>query len=238
LLLVIKYRIKNILVVFCLLFTVINAENNKSVAANFERNIRSTHSNEHISGNFFYNGVKTFVHIVKPVNQWVVLDGISTLFYYPDEQKALRIRSKSCSQLAFLQSFLGGTKQVQAADNGFFLESTQKKHDTLYSVWSIKAKKIKRGYPCKIISVYIKDMPLYIEAYDKDKALISKTVYNDCLVNKGQYYPMTITMSTYGTSDADNETVHFSNAVFEVATPEEVAHFVLPEHVVVKEYKW
>lgn len=225
----------------CLLFcrNFIYSQTNRSLVVGFTRTITKENTIDVVKGNLYFRGPTwIIIKVIEPINQWLVYKDSIMHIYYPDERKAFRFNYKTSFSLPFYQTFIlaGIEDEFGLSKAGFKLVRHDIKADTLLSYWE-SPKNLKKMLDIVIIGL-IKDKLVKIEILDKKGKKKAKTTYNNYFYYNKYVLPLEINSIVYHKNDSVVEKVIYTNPQFDVALPQEIVNFEIPNDVKIKEIEW
>ncbi|MEM2175364.1 MAG: hypothetical protein QXI58_07070 [Candidatus Micrarchaeia archaeon] len=211
----------------------------KNITAEFTRTITKKEIvEEFVKGRIYYQAPQRIIlKVIKPVNQWIVLEDTIMLIYYPNEQKAFRFHSKNPFSLPFFQAFVSVvTDDFGLPKVGFSLTKSEIKGDTLLTYWE-PPKQIKKILGNTIIGL-TKNKLLFVEIRDTKGRKLAKTTYSNHFQYGKNFFPLEITSVVYEKDSFTIEKVVYTNPQFNVPLPKEVVNFKIPDNIEIKEIEW
>ena len=219
----------------------LNAAPLKTLSLDFTRELTENGKTEHIAGTLHYD-VKTtrvIVEVTEPVKQIMVVKDKVLEIYYPTEKQAFRFISEGRIPLPFIQSIIQST---QAEYGLTAIGYTLNKHDVvdkvLYTYW-LPPEKAKDKLGTVILGMR-DDRLISAEIKNPEGYIISRSHYQNHSKIGVNYIPMTVISSTHGEKSEvlQFEQIDYSNPQVNVAPPNPILNFTIPESVEVKESKW
>lgn len=220
-----------------LITTTVNSQIFKTVSVEFIRTIRQNDTKELLKGNIYFTGEKFILITKSPLIQWMIIKNSNMLIYYPNEKKAIKIKSQNPISLPFFQSFLGLVEDnLGLSKLGYTISKNELHQDTLFVHWKPpkNAEKMLGEY---ILALKDNKIILTILKSPNGKT-ITQTTYKKYTNYGDQYFPLEINSITYLESNVTIESINYINPVFNKTIPKEITNFNLPKNVVVKEVQW
>ena len=203
----------------------------------FKRTVTHENTKEFTQGTIYYDGAKTTLKINKPLNQWMILEGNHILIYYPDELRAIKIKSNNPTILPFFQAFAGVVKEDYGLSAlGYVIKKSEVKGDTLFTYWN-PPKKV-RKFLGEFILAFEKNKFIFTEARNTHGKIVVRTTYHNHFLHGATYFPLRI-ISTQNTNNSTTiEDVIFSNPVFDRPLPSQVVNFNIPIGTKIEVMEW
>ena len=220
------------------LFLTLSSSAQGAISGKFEREVENSHSNEITKGEFFYEGPKKMtLKVSEPVNQFMFITENIMTIYYPAENRAFRISAKEPMALPFAQFFMVAVKEDYGLEEmGYTLTKHEIKGDTLYTYWDPQPK-----YK-KLLGVFIlgetDNGVVYTEAKTPDGKPKAKSFYAKHIKHGNSYLPAEIYSEFYDELGTTKEHLRFYDLKLNIATPEWIQKFELPDSVRLKEVEW
>lgn len=205
--------------------------------ADFERQVIERDSPETTSGIVYcQNSSKVTVEVTDPIKQTMTVEGKVMNIYYPQEQKAFRIKSENEFPLPVVQGIITALKGAdEFAKNGYTLiRHEEKEEKTLYTYWE-PPKKLRKLLGIVVLGIK-KGRVVYTEARTPEGEVISKIFYKDFIKLGSSWLPSNIYSESYDSSSIAKEHIVYSN--FKPHIPDRILNFSLPASIPVKEIKW
>jgi hypothetical protein len=209
----------------------------KTINLEFTRTTEYENTKEIVKGNIYYDGTKTTVKTIEPLSQWMILEENKILLYYPDEEQAIRIKSKNPTNLPFFQTFVGVVKEDYGlSELGFKLEESEIKGDTLFFYWSPPENAQK--FLSQITLALENNKIVFTEVKDPHGKTAGKIIYENHFLYGTTNFPLEITTIKYSKTDTIIEKIVYSNPVFDKPLPPQVVNFNIPKEIKIKELEW
>jgi len=159
------------------------------------------------------------------------------LIYYPVEKKAFRIKAKGLIPMPFIQNILSIMKDDYGlTETGYTLTKHERKGDTLYTYWT-PPRKLKKHLG-KFILGTANGVLVYAEAKNPKGKTAAKSFYKKHIELAGKQFPLEVRSEIFGGPKRTEEFVTYSEVEFNIALPDRVTSFKLPDSVPVDEVEW
>jgi len=226
------------LVLAALVLAVAGTPSVNSVCAVFERMVKGPGSEEHVQGFYYFQAPhKVTLDVRSPVRQLVVFDGNTVTFYYPVENKAFRVKSRSPVSVPFLEALASVQPETKhLAQLGYTLSAHEFKGDTLVSRWQ-PPPKLKKALGALTLRETRGRLISFDELTPKGQ-LESRTSFANHVRFGSAYFPLEIRSESYLESESSEERVTYSNVEFNCTLPKEIASFSLPKTAILREVQW
>ena len=213
------------------------SQNFNSLSVEFTRTIERNNKKEVVCGKIYHTNPKTILKVTKPITQWIIKEEKNISLYYPDEKRAIEIKSENPTFLNFFEAFLNANKEDYGLSaSGYSIEKSEIKGDTLFSCWN----------PPENLS---KSLGQFILAYKNDKIVVIKNndvkgsyrikvTFKNHILNGAAYYPLEITMEQYIKNKFSVEKIVFSNLEINKPFPKEISNFQIPREIKLDTIKW
>jgi outer membrane lipoprotein-sorting protein len=228
---------KIIFVIFFFFFLSSFSFSLESLAVEFVREVTRDQKTEKTAGVIYYTPQKTILEITHPLNQWMILKAGEIIIYYPDEKKAVKIKSSGPVQLPFLQSFLGVIEgNMGLSSLGFKLKESKIKGDLLLTYWQPPAELEKSWGECVLI--FEKNKIISSEFKTPAGKVFIKTSYRQHQVYQNMFFPLEVAITQFLKTGPVKEKINYSNPSFDQSFPPKIINFSLPAEVEMKELEW
>jgi hypothetical protein len=224
---------------FYLLFVLFISQSFNTLTISFVRTVENNNKKEISKGYIYYYDNKTItLKITAPILQWMVISGNKTLIYYPEENKALNIKSQAPAVLPFFQAFIAIIKSdFGLSEIGFKLRKNEFKEDTLYTYWE-SPENLKNAKISYILMIY-NDRIIGIKVIKQIEEILAELRFKDHYPYGGLYFHLKMDITQYQSKKITvYENIIYSNPIFDHPLPEEVVHFQIPENIETKEIEW
>jgi outer membrane lipoprotein-sorting protein len=215
-----------------------SAQSIDKISAQFIRTTqRGNAALERTEGNVYLDAKGTiWIRVLRPVDQWVIVDKNTMLLYYPKEQKAFRFTRSSPFTLPLYQSFFAlSDDPADLSRYGFALTGNQMNRDTLITSWTGPGKTSEGD----VVNVALsKDRLAYIEVLDVKGMLKNKTTYSDYFKNGRRAFPLRINSMQQLSDTRIEDRMEYSSLQFNEPFPKEVTSFSIPSTVIVSDIQW
>lgn len=209
-----------------------------TISLNFERKVMQGNSTEIVKGIAYYQSPqKLFIEVKHPINQIMIIDGGVMLIYYPLEKKAIRYKTRNQIPIPFIQTMLSIIKDDYGlTEMGYTLKKHKTEGDNLYTYWE-PPRELRKRLGSFILGT-ANGRLVYVEAKNPKGKTVAKSFYEKYIELMGKNIPMEIHTDIYNEGKIKAEDVAYSKVKLNVALPEEVVNFKLPESISVKEIEW
>lgn len=232
----IRMRLLCTLVIFAA--TTAAAQSIDRISAQFIRTAqRGNAAPERTEGNVYLDAKGTiWIRVLRPVDQWVIVDKNTMLLYYPNEQKAFRFTRSSPFALPLYQSFFAlSDDPADLSRYGFFLTGSRTSGDTLISSWTGPGTSSDGGVVYVALS---RDRLAYIEVRDSQGNITTKTEYSEYFRKGRRAFPLRINSMQVLSGTRTEDRMEYSALKFNEQFPKEVASFSIPSTVVIRDIQW
>lgn len=173
----------------------------------------------------------------QPLNQWLYIEKNIALIYYPDEQKAIKLRSLNLILLPFFQSFIGMIERDMGLPKlGYTIEKHMLSGDTLCVYWS--PPKSQRNNLGTVVTCLMDDKILCVKTYHSNGIMAGQTIYENYIQHDEQLFPLAIQTVSYSGTATRSELIRYSEPVFSDSLPDSITRFLPPIDVEIKEVDW
>ncbi len=183
---------------------------------------------------FFDPHYGMYLFVDSPVCQRVVMNGDHFIYYYPEENVALKMTNREGTlSTAALQLFMYSDREDLGLQGlGFVLTGHETAGDTLVKIWE-KRGKSRQEYMRLKVYVFRERVVKTISSDDKKE--LKRVFFSGWQERDRRYYPMNIRIREDGL-DTDYS---FKDLRFLTEIPDSVVRrFILPEDCEVYEYRW
>lgn len=219
--------------------TLVFPEIMRSFAADFRRDYEANHRIETSTGKIIYESAskKLCIEVISPVHQLIILQGSTTLIYYPEKGQAFKISSNVNSVLPFFEVVLGCLRDDFGLEQqGYTLNHYERKGDILISKWT-PPKKLS-GFIGEATLEYNKNQVNRIQYKSLRGELLSEATFKQYFANKGLFFPLEVTISYKSPLESRVEKVIFDRPQFDAEISDEFKKFGIPASVKVKDIVW
>ncbi|MBN1350543.1 hypothetical protein JXJ21_14095 [candidate division KSB1 bacterium] len=231
------YR-KTYQIVLLLLMTYpLQSQSFRTIQIEFTRILSQSNSEEIFEGKIFYDGKRSILTIQKPLNQWMILEGSTTLIYYPDRAKAIKITSQNPASLPFFQAFVGLiTEDWGLSQLGYTIEKNDIHADTLLVYWKppTNAEKLLGRF----IIALVDNKVVLTQLFNAKNQSIVKTTFRKHIRHRTQSFPLEVKSILNDQGKTITEVITYANPVFDQLLPEKYANFQLPADIEIREIEW
>lgn len=212
----------------------------ETISVEFIREYKEDKKTEIIKGIINYQAPsKTFIKVTYPINQWMILNEMEMVIYYPDEKKAFRITTNisNAFSMPFFQAFLGVIKDdFGLSELGYSMYSYKVKDSVLTSCWN-PPKNLSKLLG-NIILEYTENKIINVELLNPKGKILSRSSYRNHILYGATYFPLEVCTTKNFISCSSIEKIIFKNPLFNSPLPKEVIGFKIPSDISVKEIKW
>ena len=214
-----------------LLFLSISAKD--FITADFERSVVKGENSERLQGIIYCRRDRIALQITSPVEQRVLISGNLMFIYYPNHNRAFKIRAKTSFTLPFAEALLSNNLSTKRlSERGFKLTRCEIKGAKLYAYWTPPRKLRKL---IKMLLVVSKgDKALYAEIRSPNAKPITKIWFKKHVELDNRLIPLEIEIER----GEVKEKIVFRDVHLTSDPPEWVIDFKLPENTRLKEVKW
>jgi hypothetical protein len=230
-------RISITLCIIVLIWMVHSEGSNIPLSVDFTKILNRNNIHDTVTGTIYSFDNRMVISITHPINQYMLIDSLTTFIYNIDERSATQLQRKNPTFLPFFQTFAGFFGGDQAKPVTFFkIDNSRKTGDSLITTWVPKDKKT--GFNGRIEMVYWNDRPLRTRSIDKKgRVLLRMEFSNDSLV-RGRHVPFKILTRTVSGTDTLREEVAFRNLYLGMPPPDSIKTLRIPHDVPVKVLEW
>lgn len=224
------------LLVFAASFTA--AQSIDKISAQFTRTTqRGNAAPERTEGIVYLDARGTiWIKVLRPVDQWVIVDKNTMLLYYPKEHKAFRFTRSSPFALPLYQSFFAlSDDPADLSRYGFTLTGHQTNGDTLITSWTGPGKTSEGDAVNVALS---KDRLAFIEVRDSNGMIKAKTTYSDYFKKGRRAFPLRINSLQHLSDIRTEDRMEYAAVQFNEPFPKEVTSFSIPSSVVITDIQW
>ena len=207
--------------------------------ADFARESSSGVKGEILRGrvSFEASAGRLLVEVSGPVHQWMVLQGKETLLYYPEQQQAFRMISKTDTSMPFFKVIWSCFKEdFDLARQGFKMARYEKKGTTLLSIWTPPANLSKLVGEATL--EYDGNKLMRVEHKTAHGNMLSRAVFRQHTVFGGYAFPLEVAISYGSKQGVTDERVVYSNPRFNTPLPAVVRDFKIPAGIKVQDIEW
>jgi len=203
-----------------------------------KENITKGEIREIIKGKIFFKAPDKVVCTVSyPINQLIIVEGNSLIIYYPEEKKALKIRSQNPFSPPLLQWLMMAIKRDYGlSELGYKLEKYKRIGDTLFIYWA-PPEHLEKSYGMIKIAE-IEGRFIYFESHTPKGKLSTKAIFRKHIKFENSFLPSEIHQEFYSESDTVRETVSFKNIQFNIVIPDSILNFKIPNNIPIEEIEW
>jgi hypothetical protein len=180
---------------------------------------------------------RLIIKVISPLSQYMIIDSLETIVYYPNERKVLIIRRTVRSFIPLFQTFVGFFRN----DNpipvlNFRISESQRKGDSLITRWTPRDKKVK--FSGNLEMIYWRDMPVSTTSYDRKGRIVAQMLYSQDTTINGRHVPLHISSRLIQGKDALIETMSFRSLALDADIPPEVRGFKVPDDINPEVVQW
>ena len=218
-----------------------NIEDIETYNISFERSVvENDMIMDSYSGNLFSNNEFVFVDISSPIKQNFIIRDNNTILFYPEENKAITLKSNTISILPFFYTLKAfSVEDFGLSEKGYILDSTHFFSDekTITSYWT----------PPKELQENIYKLELLIEQnnivdvkyLNKDGVLVSSIQFLKIKEYNKILLPSEIIFTGKNSiGGLITETIIFNKIIINAPLPKEVIEFKLPDNIEIEEVEW
>ncbi len=211
----------------------------QTISMDFQRITNETGKpQESVSGHlYFQQPFWMYVDVTSPVHQIMLNQKRQLLIYYPESQKAFRIRTKKDNPPIFVQGLLASLSEDYGLEKmGYKLTGHKIRGDTLVTTWSPPPDKAKvlGAFVLKIVENRL------VLAQTQTANGQTKTVSRYLNYAKiGRFWlPLKIVTETGDAWHQKKEILIYKNIRLNNPIPDSLLQFSIPEGVTVKDVQW
>jgi len=209
-----------------------------TISLKFERKVLQNNTTEIIKGIAYYQYPhRVFLEVQQPIKQIMIVEKGLLTIYYPQDNKAFRIKSKGPIPMPFIQAILSAMKDDYGlTEMGYTLSKHEKRQNMLCTLWDPpKTQKKRMG---KFILGTEKGLLTYAEALDPNGKTVIKSFYKKHIEFNGRHFPLESRSEINQESKISQEYVIYNDVKFNTALPNNVISFSLPDSVSIREIEW
>jgi outer membrane lipoprotein-sorting protein len=236
-----------LLFLFVLTFEAFSLDNNfilfKTFTAEFQR--ETIENNELLSTKgsiFFYLPYNVLIDVNEPLNQIMKIDSNLMLIYYPEENKATKIKSNEPLTLPIISPFFSATKNDFGLSLiGYSIKDYNMISDTLITKWinpNIDDEK-SLYFIIKSFNNSISEVAVYKSNSNK---IIKRMIFNSYVsyvtINNEISFPQELVIYDNEDSEQIVETITLKNIKIDIQLPDSVINFKIPSNAEVEEVQW
>lgn len=217
---------------FLLMLSCLLVAEERSLYVAYEKH-EGTETSE-IAGVFYAAHRGMYLLIDHPVRQWVHMNADHFIYYYPDENMALKMNNPDGTlSTSALQFFMfSDSEDMGLGDAGFALSGHRVSADTLIKTWELKGKS-KREYMRLDVFSYRGHVVKAVSGNDQKE--IKRVFFSDWLERDHYNYPMTLKIF----EENKRSEYYFNDLRILEDIPDSVMGlFTLPEDCKIYEYRW
>ncbi len=230
-------RLAILITIIALSFSNVQSQVYKTLEVEFTRIFKDNKSENVVKGYLYYDGFKYISITTEPLKQWMIFNNNELLIYYPDEKKAINIKSEYPVNLPFFQTFIGlNDDNFGLAKLGYTISKNEMQGDSLFVHWQPpqNAQKVLGEF----ILILKSNRIVRIDSKSPRGNLIGQTCYGNYLKHGKRSFPLEIKSILYADDNITTESIIYNNPVFDVVLPAEISQFTLPAGTAVKEVEW
>lgn len=183
----------------------------------------------------YYSRDKIILVVNFPINQWVIIDTVKSVFYYPDKKEAIEISAKNSTPLSFLEDILNLLNETYGLEDAMMeISNTEVINDTLITTWEPIEKDT--GFEFQLF--FFDNKLMKSKLSNKRLDLMQTTYYNNYQDYDNIYLPNDI-ISVKSQED------YFSTNIYEYQDfninndlPDEIDNFELPLDTKLTKREW
>ena len=192
------------------------------------------------SGNLFSNNEFVFVDISSPIKQNFIIKGNNTILFYPEENKAITLKSNTSSILPFFYTLKAfSVEDFRLSEKGYILDSTQYYSDdkTITSYWT-PPKEIRNNIHKLELSIEQNNI-VDVKSLNKDGVLVSSIQFLKIKEYNKILLPSEIIFTGKNSiGGLITETIIFNKIIINAPLPKEIMDFKLPDNIEIEEIEW
>jgi len=178
------------------------------------------------------------VHVLTPLNQWMIFKGDTLSIFYPVENKLIKMPSRSGEVTLpifklLINTNLEGLGLVKA---GYTLFETQVENNKITAVW--KPPKAAERILGDLIATYVNDSLMSIVAFDPKDKIVSRQIFSEYIANNGGFFPTKLEVAKYNKTDSVFEALNLEDVAFGAEIPEESLNPVIPDNAETTTIEW
>lgn len=202
-----------------------------TIVLSFERKVVQSNSIETISGVAYYKSPnRLFIEVKEPIKQIMVIEKNILSIFYPEGNKAFRIKSKKPFTLPFVNSIISIMKKDYGlAELGYNLIKHEKKGNRIYTYWD--PPKDKKKVMGQFILASEDGYLVCAELKNHEGKSIAKSFYQNYAKIDGKHFPLEVRSEIMEGTNIMEEHIIYSEVKFNVAIPKEVTNFRIPDSV-------
>ncbi len=201
-----------------------------TIVFNFERKVAQSNSTEIIKGTAYYKSDRLFIEVKEPIKQIMIIEKNILNIYYPQDDRAFRIKSKKPFTMPFIDSIMTIIKEDHGlTELGYSLVKHEKNDNMVYTYW--EPPKNKKKTMGQFILASEDNRLVYVEFRNHEGKSIAKSFYQNHVKINGKHFPMEVRSEITEGANIIEEYVTYSEVKFNVAIPKEVTNFKIPDSV-------
>ncbi|MGC8770377.1 MAG: LolA family protein [Brevinematia bacterium] len=193
---------------------------------------------EMVEGTIYFTGEENLlIKVHKPLNQIVIINKFTNIFYYPDENSGISIiYSRPVVSQTRMQFDLFSRDDLGLSEAGYKVEKSYKTNDILMSLW-VPPDKYKKQLGNVEIGLR-KNRIVLNRMYSPDGKLLLIAEYDEFEKIGDVTFPKKIKTTTFQNKVVREEEIIYINPKINTKIPEEILNFKIPETAKIKEKKW
>ncbi len=211
----------------------------ETISAVFQLTELRGESSHQSSGVIYYNQEKALTaHVTSPLDQWMIFKGDTLSIYYPDENKLIKMPSRSGEVTLPIFQLLINTnlEDLGLVKAGYTLNDTRVENGKITAVWKppSTAKKILGD----LIATYMHDSLISIVAFDPKDRVVSRQIFSNYMESEGKLFPGHLEVTKYGKVDSVFEIIHLNDVTFNAEISDELLNPAIPNDVEATTIEW
>ncbi|MCX6137465.1 MAG: hypothetical protein NTV54_08235 [Ignavibacteriales bacterium] len=212
----------------------------ETMSVRFERELISELGERDVSkGTIFYrqSDAELVVRVTYPISQVMVIVGKTLLLYYPDQKSALEIKSSIPLSLPFVATMVAPYRaNYGLTEMGFQLSKTERRGDTLASMWNAPAKG--QGVVGNFKLVEFKRRLVLAESFKPDGQIATKALFSNYRKIGNSNIALEVVTTGFKANGIEIEKLNFQDPHFNEPIPDSIMNFHIPPGTPVKHVQW
>ena len=192
------------------------------------------------SGNLFSNNKFVFVDISSPIKQNFIIRDNNTILFYPEENRAITLKSSTISILPFFYTLKAfSVEDFGLSEKGYILDSTQYYSDdkTITSYWT-PPKELQNNIHKLELSIEQNNI-VDVKSLNKDGVLVSSIQFLKIKEYNKILLPSEIIFTGKNSiGGLITETIIFNKIIINAPLPKKIIEFKLPNNIEIEEVEW
>jgi len=201
----------------------------------FTRISKDNISSSITKGTIYHSPGKTILIIEKPIDQWVLIDTINTIYYYPDKAEAISISAKNSTKISFLEDILNILDESYGLED-VSLQNTSNEiiNDTLVTTWE----------PEEENTGFVYELSFYDNKLVKNEVINEiidfslTTFYYDYLKFNNYFLPTRLVSIKNSEELVSTDIYEYEYFKINVELQAEIMEFVLPQNTKITKRQW